>query len=69
LKLVRETKGQEDTSRLRFSNEKRKTDAAKKHFREVGLDYRVVDDKNPLWYEPEYIKGIREPRLPNDEER
>jgi type III restriction enzyme len=67
LKLVRETKGQEDTSRLRFSNEKRKTDAAKKHFREVGLDYRVVSDESPLWYEPEHMQRIREPRLPYDE--
>ena len=68
LKLVRETKGQEDTSRLRFSNEKRKIDAAKKHFREVGLDYRVVDDENPLWYESEQAQRIREPRLPYEEE-
>lgn len=68
LKLVRETKGREDTSMLRFSNEKRKIDAAKKHFNEVGLDYRVVSDENPLWYEPEYLQGIREPRLPYGEE-
>lgn len=68
LKLVRETKGREDTSMLRFSHEKRKIDAAKKHFNEVGLDYRVVDAENPLWYEPEYMQTIREPGLPYDEE-
>ncbi|MBU1683698.1 DEAD/DEAH box helicase family protein [Patescibacteria group bacterium] len=44
LKLVRETKGREDTNLLRFSNEGRKIDAAKKHFSTLGLDYRVVTD-------------------------
>jgi type III restriction enzyme len=68
LKLVRETKGREDTSMLRFSHEKRKIEAAKRHFNEVGLDYRVVSDENPLWYEPEYMQRIREPRLPYEEE-
>ncbi len=68
LRLVRETKGREDPSMLRFSNERRKIEAAKKHFREVGLDYRVVDDENPLWYEAEEMQGIREPRLPYEEE-
>jgi len=68
LKLVRETKGREDPSMLRFSNERRKINAAKKHFNEVGLDYRVVDDENPLWYEPAYIERIREPKLPYDQE-
>lgn len=68
LKLVRETKGREDTSRLRFSHEKRKIVAAQKHFKEVGLDYRVVDDENPLWYESEEMQRIREPKLPYGEE-
>lgn len=68
LKLVRETKGREDTSMLRFSNEGRKIDAAKKHFREIGLDYRVVTDESHDWYEPEYAKTLREPRLPFNEE-
>jgi len=49
---------------LRFTNEGRKVEAAKKHFVALGLDYRAVDDKNPLWHEPEYMRGIREPRLP-----
>jgi type III restriction enzyme len=68
LKLVRETKGREDTSMLRFSNEARKIDAAQKHFREIGLDYRVVTDHSLDWYELESAKGIREPRLPYGEE-
>jgi type III restriction enzyme len=68
LKLVRETKGQEDTSRLRFSNEARKIEAAQKHFREIGLDYRVVTDHSLDWYEVESAKRIREPRLPYGEE-
>ena len=68
LKLVRETKGQEDTSRLRFSNEARKINAAQKHFREIGLDYRVVTDHSLDWYEVESAKRIREPRLPYGEE-
>jgi len=68
LKLVRETKGQEDTSRLRFSNEARKIIAAQKHFREIGLDYRVVTDRSLDWYEVESAKRIREPRLPYGEE-
>jgi len=67
LKLVRETKGREDPSMLRFSHEKRKIEAARKHFNEVGLDYRVVDDENPLWYESEEMHRIREPRLPYEE--
>jgi type III restriction enzyme len=68
LKLIRETKGREDTSLLRFSNEGRKIDAAKKHFSTLGLDYRVVTDATHDWYEPEYMRALREPRLPYGEE-
>ena len=68
LKLVRETKGREDTSMLRFSNEGRKIDAAKKHFSTLGLDYRVVTDETSDWYDPSYAHVIREPRLPYGEE-
>ncbi|MBP9676842.1 MAG: hypothetical protein KBD67_08900, partial [Anaerolineaceae bacterium] len=53
LKLIRETKGREDTSMLRFSNEGRKIDAARKHFKTLDLDYRVVTDSTQGWYEPE----------------
>ena len=68
LKLIRETKGREDTSLLRFSNEGRKIDAARKHFSTLGLDYRVVTDATHDWYEPEYMRALREPRLPYNEE-
>ena len=68
LKLIRETKGREDTSLLRFSNEGRKIDAARKHFTKLGLDYRVVTDSTHDWYEPEYMRALREPRLPYNEE-
>ena len=68
LRLIRETKGREDTSMLRFSNEGRKIDAAKKHFSALGMDYRVVTDSTRDWYEPEYARTLREPRLPYGEE-
>ena len=68
LRLIRETKGREDTSMLRFSNEGRKIDAAKKHFSALGMDYRVVTDSTRDWYEPDYARTLREPRLPYGEE-
>ncbi len=64
LKLVRETKGREDISQLRFSNEARKINAASKHFKKVGLDYRVVTDESKFWYESDNAWSLREPRLP-----
>lgn len=68
LKLIRETKGREDPRLLRFTNEQRKIDAAKKHYSTLGLDYRVVTDQTSDWYEPEYARALREPRLPYGEE-
>jgi hypothetical protein len=38
---------------LQFSNEKRKIDCAKKHFRTIGIDYRQVTDKIPNYWESE----------------
>ena len=49
LKLVRETKGREDIDKLRFTNEARKINAAKKHFEKLGMDYRVVTDTSQYW--------------------
>lgn len=43
--LVRETKGTMNPNLLQFPNEKRKIDCAIKHFAQIGLDYRQVDDK------------------------
>ena len=68
LKLIRETKGREDTSLLRFTNELRKINSAKKHYTSLGLDYRVVTDTTHDWYEPEYMRALREPKLPFGEE-
>ena len=53
LQLVRETKGAEDPRQLQFAHEQRKVQAAKNHFAELGVDYRVVTDKTVDWWEPE----------------
>ena len=53
LQLVRETKGAEDPRQLQFAHEKRKVKAAKAHFRELGVDYRVVTDQTVDWWEPD----------------
>ncbi len=50
LKLVRETKGNVDTTKLRFTNEGRKIDCAEKHFATIGIDYRTIDDKIETWW-------------------
>jgi type III restriction enzyme len=44
LELVRETKGRTDIENLRFAQEPLKIDCAKKHFKAIGINYRVVDD-------------------------
>lgn len=54
LELVRETKGQEDVTRLQFSHEKRKIHAARRHFKALGVDYRPVSDETVNWWEPEH---------------
>ncbi|MCL2042641.1 MAG: DEAD/DEAH box helicase family protein [Treponema sp.] len=50
IQLVRETKGSIDPNQLRFSNEKRKIECAKKHFNTLGISYRQVTDKIPDWW-------------------
>lgn len=50
LKLVRETKGNTDTTKLRFTNEGRKLECAEKHFATIGVDYRMVDDRIDTWW-------------------
>lgn len=50
LNLVRETKGNMDTSKLRFTNEGRKIECAEKHFSSIGVNYRTVDDKVEKWW-------------------
>ena len=50
VQLVRETKGSEDTTKLRFPNEDRKIKCGRKHFKAIGISYRPVSDKTPGWY-------------------
>ena len=53
LELVRETKGGMDPTQLRFPNEQRKIACAKKHFEQIKIDYRHIDDRTPRWWESE----------------
>lgn len=69
LRLVRETKGQEDPNLLRFSNEGRKIKAAEKHFGKLGMDYRMVTDQTYDWFEPESARMTRERQLPFDDDQ
>jgi SOS-response transcriptional repressor LexA len=52
LELVRETKGNVDLSKLRFTNEGRKINCASKHFKQLGLDYRTITGREPTWWVP-----------------
>jgi len=52
LELVRETKGREELQGLQFPHEARKIRCAQKHFRSVGIDYRVVSDETADWWKP-----------------
>jgi len=53
IQLVRETKGTEDTAKLRFSSEGRKIQCGKKHFKAIGINYRHITDKTPGWHHDE----------------
>ena len=50
VELVRETKGSMNSNLLQFPNEKRKIDCAKKHFKEIGINYRQVNDQIPNYW-------------------
>jgi type III restriction enzyme len=50
LELIRETKGRTDTENLRFVHEKLKIDCAERHFKAIGIDYRVIDDASDNWW-------------------
>ncbi len=50
LELVRETKGSEDSAALRFPHEQRKIQCAARHFKAIGLDYRVISDATAEWW-------------------
>jgi len=53
LHLVRETKGSENISSLRFEHEKRKIRCAIKYFNTIDVDYRAISDKTDDWWNKE----------------
>jgi restriction endonuclease len=53
LELVRETKGSEELATLQFPSEKRKITCVRKHFKTIGIDYRVITDKAVEWWKSE----------------
>ncbi|HUW42359.1 MAG TPA: DEAD/DEAH box helicase family protein [Rectinemataceae bacterium] len=50
--LVRETKGNEDILKLRFSSEARKIVCGYRYFRALGIDYRAIRDDTVDWLKP-----------------
>ena len=50
--IVRETKGNEDILKLRFSSEARKIVCGYKYFRTLGIDYRAIRDDTLDWLDP-----------------
>lgn len=65
LELVRETKGKEELEGLRFPHEKRKILCARKHFKEIGIDYRVVPDTVVEWWKSEDQSPFQERFTPS----
>jgi type III restriction enzyme len=52
LELVRETKGNDDLSKLRFLNEGRKLVLAERYFATLGIDYRFVSPNVDKYWQP-----------------
>jgi type III restriction enzyme len=50
LQLVRETKGTTNLDNLRFVKEPLKIKCAEKHFKAIGIDYRVIDGTEINWW-------------------
>jgi type III restriction enzyme len=50
LQLVRETKGTTNLDNLRFAKEPLKIKCAEKHFKAIGIDYRVIDGTEINWW-------------------
>jgi type III restriction enzyme len=48
--IVRETKGNEDILKLRFSSEARKIVCGYKYFQALGIDYRAIQDDTTDWH-------------------
>lgn len=59
LQLVRETKGTMNPNLLQFSNEARKIECAKKHFKAIGISYRQVTDQIIRYWEDEVTAPIQ----------
>jgi type III restriction enzyme len=53
--IVRETKGNEDIEKLRFSSEARKVVCGFKYFKAVGLEYSVVNAESADWLSPRLV--------------
>ncbi len=51
LQLVRETKGTTDIENLQYAQEALKIRCAEKHFRAIGIDYRVIDGTENKWWQ------------------
>jgi type III restriction enzyme len=49
---IRETKGNDDVTKLRFPHEKRKVRCAKKYFAALGIDYRPIKGDAKDWWQP-----------------
>ncbi|MBP6738539.1 MAG: DEAD/DEAH box helicase family protein [Leptospiraceae bacterium] len=65
IELVRETKGTEDTTKLRFSQEKYKIDCGKAFFKELGIDYDVTARPFENW-EKSQLEIVRHSSLMHD---
>ncbi len=48
-------------------NEGRKVASAQKHFNKINVDYRMVTDTTPEWYQPYNYHELMETQLPYDE--
>jgi type III restriction enzyme len=53
IELIRETKGSTDKDSLRFHGEGLKITCAEKYYDLLGIDYRVVTDEIPEWWQKE----------------
>lgn len=58
LELVRETKGQIDIDKLRFSNESRKIKCARRYFEATGINYDVTTDKELEWWKEKSVLDL-----------
>jgi type III restriction enzyme len=61
IELVRETKGNEDLSKLRFPNEVRKIRLAQRYFEQLGIDYRAVSPETEAPLESDRERVRRKP--------